>query len=856
VSSVPVSSSALPQLAFALDERGDDAAFDELREPGGALRPSWQRFFESSPALRADPAAAFVRHRVAIEQQIRADGVTHNLHGDKGALLARPWSLEALPLIIEPADWAVIEAGVIQRAQLLSRMLADVYGPQRLLHEALLPAALLFRHSGYLRPMHGVLPVAGMHLHIAAFDVARGADGRWWVVSQRTQSPSGLGYVLHNRLIVSRLYSEAFRELRVQHIASSYRRLLDTVTQQAADVAQRLGDGHLPRIALLTPGPYSETYFEHAYLARYLGVTLVEGADLTVRGERLFLRTVEGLEPVHGLIRRLDDDYCDPLELRPESTLGVAGLVQVKRARNLVLANALGSGFLESSAVQGFLPGISRALLGEELRLPSLPTWWCGEAAAWADVRDELPGRVLRAAFAGRGVLRDGARRLSGDDAGATTARIDADPDAYVVQGHLATSRAPLPLPDGSLAARPAMLRVYAIADPFERWHVLPGGLTRVATRAPLSVSMQQGGTSLDTWVIAGPSPVDTFSMLPQRLTVDDLAARRAPIASRTAENLFWLGRYTERSEQAVRLARAALMLIDGDDEVPAPLLHALSALAEFMGLVATGTPGAERSPTVFERSLLAHLSDRTDGAVGYNLDAMARCAGALRDRLSPEQFGLARRMADEWLGKFALDEGALPSTAQALAGLQRLALQLAAETGAQTDRMTRDHGWRLLSVGRLLERVGGMASTMSHLLPAIDPRGGSAVATGVLLDLFDSGITFRARWQRHEDLLALVDLLVLDDTNPRAFAGTLRRLRTELSKLPGPDAWRNEMRALLPAEGAGLTLDDLHGVPLLALPERLVALSQRLGDGAQRLSDLIGERYFAHAGADAMQRV
>jgi uncharacterized circularly permuted ATP-grasp superfamily protein len=487
----------MPPLAFALDERGEDLAFDELRDSGGALRPAWQRFFESSPALRADPAATFVRHRAAIAQQIRADGVTHNVHGAEGAALqARAWSLEALPLIVEPADWAAIEAGVTQRAQLLSRMLADVYGPQRLLHEALLPAALLFRHSGYLRPMHGVLPVGGMHLHIAAFDVARGADGRWWVVSQRTQSPSGLGYVLHNRLIVSRLYPEAFRELRVQHIASGYRRLLDTVQQQAADVAQRLGDGHLPRIALLTPGPYSETYFEHAYLARYLGLTLVEGADLTVRGDRLFLRTVEGLEPVHGLIRRLDDDYCDPLELRPESTLGVAGLVQVKRARNLVLANALGSGFLESSAVQGFLPGISQALLGEELLMPSLPTWWCGEAAAWADVREELPGRVLRAAFAGSGLLRDGARRVSADDALATAARIDGDPDAYVVQGHLAPSRAPVPLPDGALAARPAMLRVYAIADPFERWHVLPGGLTRrrrAASRAAVGVDATGG---------------------------------------------------------------------------------------------------------------------------------------------------------------------------------------------------------------------------------------------------------------------------------------------------------------------------------------------------------------------------
>ena len=387
VSSLPsVPAPSMPPLRFAADERPADS-LDELRGANGALRPAWQRFFDSAPAAwRSDPGAAFVRHRAAIEQQIRADGVTHNLHVDAGRAASRPWSLEALPLIVEAADWARIEAGVIQRAQLLSRMLADVYGPQRLLHEALLPPALVFRHSGYLRPMHGVMPAAGMHLHIVALDVARGVDGRWWVVSQRTQSPSGLGYVLHNRLIVSRLYPEAFRDLGVQHIASSYRRLLDTVRQQAAEVSTRLGDGATPRIALLTAGPYSETYFEHAYLARYLGVPLVEGGDLTARGERLFLRTVEGLEPVHGLIRRLDDDYCDPLEFRPDSALGVAGLVQVKRVRNLVLANALGSGFLESSAVQGFLPAICDKLLGEPLALPSLPSSsgiWIQSSSTW-----------------------------------------------------------------------------------------------------------------------------------------------------------------------------------------------------------------------------------------------------------------------------------------------------------------------------------------------------------------------------------------------------------------------------------------------------------------------------------------
>jgi uncharacterized circularly permuted ATP-grasp superfamily protein/uncharacterized alpha-E superfamily protein len=850
--SSPQSSHPFAPLPLAFEPGGAGPAWDELRDADGQLRAVWQRFFAGAGFADGATATHAEHLRSAIAQQIRADGVTHTItesHADGTRRASpRPWSLEALPHLIEPADWARIEAGAVQRARLLAGMLADVYGPQRLLHEALLPPTLLYRHKGYLRPLQGVKPVGGMHLHIVALDMARGPDGQWWVVSQRTQSPSGLGYVLQNRLIVSRLFPEPLRELRAQHIAGAYRRLLETVTLQAGAVAHRLGDGGMGRVALLTPGPYSETYFEHAYLARHLGLSLVEGADLTVRGERLYLRTVEGLQPVHALLRRLDDDFCDPLELRPDSALGVPGLVQVVRAGNVVLANALGSGFLESSAVQGFLPAIARALLGESLLLPSLATWWCGEAAAWAAVRQQLPGRVLRPAFAGR----EGARLIGADEATALQPRIDEDPDAFTVQDHLALSRAALLQPDGRLALRPAMLRVYAIADDAERWHVLPGGLTRVATRAPLSVSMAQGGTSLDTWVLAD-AHAEGWSLLAPRLSVDDLAARRPPVASRSAENQFWLGRYTERAEQSVRLARAALALIDGDEDLPAALLAPLSQLVALYGLVPEGTPSAERSLPVFARSLLGTLRARDQG-VGFNLAALARSASALHDRLPPEQWGLVRRVPEDFHAHFDADAfGApVPSSAQALPALQRLAMQLAAVTGAQVDRMTRDHGWRLLSVGRLIERLAGMGASMAALVDAVGARGGSPAATELLLDLFDSAITFRSRYQHHEDLLALADLLVFDDTNPRAFAGTLRRLRTELGKLPSPEG----LRELLPAVGAGIELGALRGADDAALRTLLASTAVSLQDAAAALSDAVGQRYFAHAQGQEMQRV
>ncbi|MFO1270302.1 MAG: circularly permuted type 2 ATP-grasp protein [Rubrivivax sp.] len=811
----------------------EPAVWDELRGAGGAARAHWQRFADLLPAPAQGDLAQELDRRVAqVAQQIRQDGVTHNVFDEKGAA-ARPWSLELLPLLIEPADWAAIEAGATQRARLLEAMLADLYGPRTLFAEGLLPPALALRHPGYLRPMQGVVPPGGLRLHIVAFDLVRDAAGQWWVVAQRTQGPSGLGYVLHNRLVISRQFPDAFREMRVQHIASSYRRLLDTLEASAREVA----GGATPRVVLLTPGPYSETYFEHAYLARYLGLPLVEGGDLTVRDERLFLKTVEGLEPVHALMRRVDDDWCDPLELRPDSQLGVPGLLQAARAGSVVMANALGSAFLESPAVQGFLPGVAQRLLGEPLALPSLPTWWCGERAAWLDVREKLADKVVRITFP-----RGGRTSQVHDRQGL---RVELDPEAWTVQGRVRFSRAPI-WGNGALTPRPSMVRVYAIADGNGRWHVLPGGMTRVAQREDASLSMQRGGTSLDTWVLTD-GAVDTFSMLPQRLRVEDITGRRRPVSSRTGENLFWLGRYTERTEQLVRLARATLGLIDADSDAGEPVQKAVSAMAVANGLAPWGVPTLVQAPHVFERALLAGLAD-AEGAtsVAFNLRALERASLALRERLSSEQWGLIRTMGERFEAALAVPEGALPTLPQVLPALDRLALQLAALTGTQTDRMTRDHGWRLLTVGRLLERLIGLTT---HLQAFLD-SGALASAAGIdlLLELFDSVITFRARYQRHEDLLAITDMLVLDTSNPRAFGGVLRRLRTELRKLPGSEESIGPFLARLPAEGVGFTLEELRDAAEPDIARRLRALSETLARAGSTLAEDIALRYFTLA--------
>ena len=368
-----------------LDElRGTIAINSEAINP--ATTGAWRQFLSQGETRTA---ADLDQRYASLQRQIRDNGVTYNVYADENGP-QRPWSLDLFPLLIEPEQWMRIEAGVLQRMQLLEHLLADVYGPQRLLARGMLPPALVQGHPGYLRAMNGVEPVGGVRLHIAAFDLAHGPDGNWWLVGQRCQAPSGLGYLLENRLAIAGQFPQAFQALRVQRLASTYRALMDSLKSRSPAGE----DAHL---ALLTPGPYNETYFEHAYLARYLGLSLVEGSDLIVRDQALFLKTLKGLVPVHGLLKRVDDQYLDPLELRPDSTLGVPGLLQAIRAGKVLVANAPGTAFLESPALMGFLPALAQEVLGQALSLPALPTWWCGERSAMEEV---LPQKMSISMYA------------------------------------------------------------------------------------------------------------------------------------------------------------------------------------------------------------------------------------------------------------------------------------------------------------------------------------------------------------------------------------------------------------------------------------------------------------------------
>lgn len=822
--------------------------------PISPLAPAWTTFFNF---LGAD-GFHDLNHRCAnLRRQIRDNGVTYNVYADANGP-QRPWSLDLFPLIISPDDWAGIESGIKQRTRLLNHIMADVYGAQNLLKQGLLPAALVQGHPGYLRAMQGVQPAGGMFLHIAAFDMARGPDGKWWAVSQRTQAPSGLGYLLENRLSISMLFSEAFQGMQVQRLAESYKTLVDSM-KTLSTVADS-------RIVLLTPGPYNETYFEHAYLARYLGLTLVEGNDLLVRGERLYLKTLQGLEPVHGLLKRMDDEFLDPLELRADSTLGVPGLLQVIRAGNVQVANAPGSAFLESSAMLGFLPALSEHLLGETLRLPSLSTWWCGEQAVMRDMLPHLKNCVIKPTYPGSGMESVIGRTLSQRALDEWAGRILRHGEDYTVQAYLPLSQTPT-WQGEKIAPRSTMLRVFALPDGQGSWRVLPGGLARLAGKNENIASMQRGGSSADVWAMGKPAKVDPALDAPDRRHVEPVhssisppmrhpvGARKQPVTSRAAENLFWLGRYTERAENSLRLAQLTLQSLAGIDQSSAPLLDWLTDMAVSNALVLKSAPRASQAAQarrVFERSLTAGLANtKTHASVGYNLRSLKSAASAVRERLSQEQWHVIVQMEQDFFRRCEALASTEPSandysSLEALRTLEVTSSYLAAITGAQTDRMMRDDGWRLLSIGRHIERLGTLsdALVLGFTTSAVyDDSGFSAIVA-----MFDSTITFHAQHQQRRDLDALLDLLVLSQDNPRSLSWVIKSLKSRLLKLPGNEIdLEDSLVAKLPALTDMLVNAscNLQGLELTAGFDECRAC-------AFTLSDQISQRYFSHASSDS----
>jgi uncharacterized circularly permuted ATP-grasp superfamily protein/uncharacterized alpha-E superfamily protein len=804
----------------AVLEPADLRRYDELNDSQGAMRAHWRPLIER---LRTDESPDAVRRSLELTRRLIVEnGVTYNVYADpQGA--DRPWALDPLPFVLPAAEWQAIEAGVAQRARLLNALLADLYGPQRLLAEGHVPAELPFGHPNYLWPCHGLKPVDGTWLHVYGADLARAPDGRWWLLADRTQAPSGAGYALENREILEQVHAEAIPDMGVRRVRGFFGGLRAALLNSAGDEE--------PLAVILTPGPYNETYFEHAFLARQLGVSLVEGHDLTVRGDTVYLKTLGGLRRVHSILRRLDDDFCDPLELRSDSALGVPGLLGALRAGRVMVANALGTGVLESAAWLGFLPPISERLIGEKLLLPEVATWWLGEKPALEYVLANLDRLVIKPAYPNQRFEPMFGRDFQGAEREALIGRLRNRPYAYVAQEHVRLSHAPVWKSASSteLASRALTIRVYAVMTP-DGVRVMPGGLARVANEAAADVvSTQRGGGAKDVWVLSENPHDETLTQESQAGQSGRWAnARQDYIPSRLVENLYWLGRYTVRCENTARLLLRSLAARSDSRVFP----HARQVCRNLGVLAADGE--------IFDAL-------RVPGSVGPHADVkhLAWCASQVRNRLSARFWrgvvGLQRQMQESSV-----------SVGSSREVYERLLLSLAALTGFSEEDMMHDEGWRVMRLGRRIERLQFVAGILVQQLTSAQSVRAETIEW--LLDVCDSTPIYRARYAGAPRLSQMLNLLLYDDGHPMALAFHRRSIERDLEDLARSLGGERERGVpdlpLLPAGTAErLDANDAPGrAARAALAQELAAVAA----GASELSDRLSRRYFALIESDA----
>jgi uncharacterized circularly permuted ATP-grasp superfamily protein/uncharacterized alpha-E superfamily protein len=844
---------------------GRDGIYDEIVTGTGRIRPHWQGLIgRLAPHDRAQMSA----RRDEAAGLLRQNGVTYTIYGDPQNA-ERVWPLDIVPLVISAEEWRTIEAGVVQRARLLNAVLADIYGPQRMIGSGRLPPILLEADPSFLRPCHGIKPKGGIHLHLYAVDLARAPDGRFWVLADRTEAPSGAGYALENRSVIGRVLGDCLAHMPARPLTPFFSALRDGLAALAPDSA---GVGpHRPRVVLLTPGSYNETYFEHVYLARHLGITLVEGADLTVRDRRVFLKTVSALEPVDVILRRLDDDFCDPLELRANSALGVAGLTEAARAGNVTVANALGNGVLQAMAFKPFLSPLCRALLDEDMLLPDVASWWCGGKSELDYVLAHLDRLVIKPAFPALGMEPVFGAELSQTERSELASRITARPLDFVGQERVALSHAPIW--DGAgLQPRPMVLRVFVAAGP-NGFVVMPGGLTRVSpeTARPI-VSMQRGGGSKDTWVLGAsadqaageartPMPVERANVIP----LSEAPTRRVPtneLPSRAADGLFWVGRYAERTDGIVRLVRALLMgLTDtarpwsGRDAEP--LCNLANWIRLFPVIELPAAPAALLVPAI--QSALA--DPQHPNGVAANLQNLMRSASGVRDHVPPDCWRAV--MA---LGRHAPIPGSRLTAVQILLRLDEFVTLNSALWGTIEDSIPRDAGWRFLDLGKRLERA-------IHLVAIV--RGAPGPASGAsphrieesrLINAILTLTGVRAPTSLRPDLMpdraAVLNAALAQKGDPRGLRYQLGTLADHLAALPQPTEVGpagqgmvasareivDQARAMVQESIARAVQGSAHPRHGADGPDPMRDAFQRLDGLLAEISSLLAQAYFAHA--------
>ncbi len=828
------------------DSRGAEGApytsapgrFDEAVDGEGEVRPSWQYLLDSLAGL--GPAELAERQQ-KVQRILRDDGATYNIYDT----LQRDhtWPLDLVPWVIDSGEWSHIEAGLLERAELYNLVLRDLYGERELITRGILPPEVVVGHKGFLRPCHDIRLPGEHQLVIHAVDMMRRPDGSMVVVADRTQAPSGAGYALENRTVMSRVFPSLFRDSHVHRLANFFQNLRQKLMELAPDVAS-------PRIVVLTPGAYNEAYFEHAYLANYLGFSLVQSGDLVVRDGYVWMKSLDGLTRVDVILRRIDDYFCDPVELKGDSQLGVAGLLQVVRAGRVAIANPLGSGILENPALLPYLPAISRHFLGRELRLPTVDTWWCGDTDQFQEVLARFDDLVIKPVFRALGAHSQVVAELDQQQRDELREQVRNRPDEFVAQARLVPSRTPV-FDGRELTPRPAVLRSFAVASEAS-YRVMPGGLTRVGPDSDTAViSHQVGAVSKDTWVLAS-EPEKQVGLWPAQPTSQG-AVEAGTLPSRVVENLFWLGRYAERAENGLRLMRTVFLQTNSSWALPVRardiLLRAVTRLtATYPGFV-----GAVESLARPEPELVAVILDRQrTGSIANCVESMLAAAEESRELLSTDTQRIINDIRDQMQQlEDSLQRSLMSAPEEAL---DPLVSSLLALSGIVQESMIRGMGWRFIDMGRRLERSLQTVNLSRALLGERLPEREEAVVLESLLMTTEALITFRRRYRANLDVHNVLELTLLDSSNPRSVLYQLETLQQHVGALPVPVRpgceLEGEQRCLLEAVNA-LRLSRLSELVQSGdsdMRGNLDQLFSRVGFLLGESSNLIGKKYFDHA--------
>lgn len=816
-----------------------DDMFDEMCDYDGQVRPHWEHLIRSLKVLgRAELENRWQEAR----RLLRDNGVTYNAHGDPQGR-DRPWQLDPVPMLVSSEEWSIIESGLIQRAELMNLLLADLYGPRDTLRKGLLPVELIAIHPEFLRPLVGVTLQKRHRLPFYGVDLVRATDGKMWAIADRTQAPPGAGYALENRMILSRVMPSLFRESHTHRLALFFRTLRSTLASMSPHDD--------PRIVLLTPGPASETYFEQAYLANYLGYTLVQGADLTVRDAKVYLKTLDGLQNVDIILRYVNDDLCDPLELRPDSFLGVTGLTQAIRLGQVAVANPLGSGLLENTGIAPFINGLAKYFLGEELSIPSPMTWWCGRPQDRDYVLANLDKLVIKHITHSPQLLSMRGKMLSNKQRELLREQIRAKPYWFVGSEEIGRSTAPV-FTNGRLEPRQLILRSFLVSNE-DSYTVMPGGLTRVSSSANSPVvSSQSGGLSKDTWVLAS-EPVKQISLLAQTPSILVLADGVGELSSRVAENLFWLGRYAERAEGTIRLLRTVLLHLTEPYDFPQDrtalysLLQAVTYLTDtYPGFVGEDSESKLAAP---ESELLSVFRDKNRiGSLSSTLQAFLNAARSVRDRVSVDMWRVVNDIDEELT---ALQQENSLQIHDVLSELDNLITALLAFSGLSSESMTHGQGWRFLMIGRRIERAQHTTDLLRATLAHVNTD--EVALLEHVLSVTDSLLTYRRRYRSQVQVSGVLGLILQSENNPRAIGYQLKRLEEYIGYLPQDNRIPYQtLESKLILEG--LTQVRLADVFMLAeasedkFRKHLNQLLMRLRRLSLTLSDAITNSYFSHA--------